>query len=177
MKLFNIIILLLVFFLLGCSSVNFSSRKGKDFELNENNYTLIEGSYSNNTIDTLHKYRTLLSEFQFDTISNHNNYKVRIVANGNRMLEFKFINTDTLISSFLVKGRYKRGYFKAKTEWGPGFIAGPLLWTLGDRRKYIGITKNNNLVVLTSYGGMMFLTVLPIFAAGGQYEAEYLRMK
>ncbi len=78
-----------------------------------------------------------------------------------------------------IKGKYRRGYFKMKRQYSTNFIAGPLLWILGDNFKYLGLTKDNKLIIIDSgNGGVMLFVIFPIFGSGsGQFENEYERIK
>ncbi|WKZ76300.1 MAG: hypothetical protein QY303_05245 [Vicingaceae bacterium] len=89
------------------------------------------------------------------------------------------MDNETVIDSLTIKGKYRKGYFKVRTEVKANFIAGPLLWVLAENTKYIGITNDNNLVILNSGGsGFLLLIAFPIFAAsGGQTTIEYERQK
>jgi hypothetical protein len=89
------------------------------------------------------------------------------------------LDNEFTIDSLTIKGKYRRGYFKVKRQWDASFIAGPLLWVLGDNFKYVGLTEENKLVIINSgSGGVMLLVAFPIFGAGsGQFENEYERIE
>ena len=86
---------------------------------------------------------------------------------------------ETIIESLTIKAKYRSGYFKIKRQWNSSFIFGPLIWELGDNFKYLGVTKENKLVIIDSgNGGVMLLVAFPIMGAGGgQVEHEYERIK
>ncbi|MGZ5243407.1 MAG: hypothetical protein ACXWW0_05915 [Bacteroidia bacterium] len=161
----------------SCSTININGRNNKDIELNQYNYEHLNGTFSNSIIDSSQLRRTLIGNFKYDTTFANSNYKVRLNSIDNRTIELKLLFKDSLITNYLVEGKYKNGYFKVRRQWKTNFIAGPLLWILGDDLKYIGITKENNLIIINSGGGgIMFLIAIPIFAAsGGQFENQYLR--
>jgi hypothetical protein len=161
----------------SCSSAKLSARYNKDVELNDSNFDQLKGNYSNFTTDTIHRNRTLFSNFQTDTLYSKSAYTVEIIPIGNKMLELRLNRNDTLMSSIRINGKYRKGYFKVKRQWNSEFIVGPLVWLLGDNLKYVGLTKSDDLVILSSSGGVMLLIVFPIFAAGTQNENVYARKK
>ncbi len=176
------IIAALFFFVLllsSCSNVKLAGRVGKDIEINKGNFQKLAGTFSNAGLDTNHRYRTLSSNFLNDTIYFKEALSLQIEPIDQKSFTLNVWNEDKLMESFIVKGKFKRGYFKVRRRWNTSFIAGPFLWILGDDLKYLGITNTNNLVVINSGGGgAMLLIVIPIFAAGGgQFENEYVRIK
>jgi hypothetical protein len=164
----------------ACSSVKLTSRYGKDIELTPTNFNQLEGKYSNISLDSVHYFRTLIGNFQFDTLFKQKESSFVIIEPlDNKTLNLKLFKADSNICELTVKGKFKNGYFKVKRQWTTSFIAGPLLWILGDNLKYLGLTNENNLVIVNSGGGgAMLLIAIPIFAAGGgQYENEYAKAK
>ncbi len=175
----SIFLLLFAITFFSCSTIRLTNRNEKDIHLHAGNFENLKGNYSNLTTDTIHLSRTLFNNFQFDTLYRQKHYSVDIVPIDHKKLSFKLYNKDSLIQSLNVKGKFKRGYFKVKRGYKTKFIAGPLLWVFGENLKYIGLTKNNNLVVINlGSSGFLMLIVIPIFAAGGgQFVNEYTRMK
>ncbi len=104
---------------------------------------------------------------------------VNITPIGKNKIILKVVDNQSVIDSLTIKGKYRRGYFKMRRQWNTSFIAGPLLWILGDNLKYLGLTKENKLVIIDSgSGGVMLLVAFPIFGEGsGQFENEYERTK
>jgi hypothetical protein len=174
-----VVLCLSVLFLSSCSTIKLSGRYGKDIEINQDNFQKLEGRFSNPGLDTNHRNRTLLSNFLTDSIYKNQELCLQIETINHKSILLKVWSDDTLVESIAVKGKFKRGYFKVRRQWNTSFIAGPLLWILGDDLKYLGITNTNNLLVINSGGGgLMLLIAVPIFAAGGsQFENEYVRIK
>ncbi len=83
------------------------------------------------------------------------------------------------IKKVTLKGKYKNGYFKVKRQFAFSGIVGPLVWVVGEHINYIGLSKDNNLVVFDSGGvGVLFIVALPIFVADGdKRDNEYVRTK
>lgn len=164
----------------ACTSVKLTSRYGKDIELTPINLNQLKGKYSNISLDTVHFNRTLIGNFQFDTLFKQKESSfVTIEPLDAKTLNLNLFKADSNICTMTVKGKFRKGYFKVKRQWNSSFIAGPLLWILGDNLKYLGLTNENNLVIINSGdGGVMLLIAFPIFAAGSrQFINEYQRKK
>lgn len=175
-----ILLMVLITVLPGCSSVKLANRYGKDIELTSANFNQLTGKYSNTSLDTIHFNRTLIGNFQFDTLFKQKESSFVIIEPlDEKTLILKLIKSDINICALTVKGKFRKGYFKVKREWKASFIAGPLLWILGENLNYLGLTSENNLVLVNSGGsGFLLLIAFPIFAAGaGQTEIEYERQK
>src|ERR1035437_3361957 len=187
----NSIFIFFIFFSLlvsSCSTVDLATRKGKDISLNSNEYLKLKGTYSNQSLDTnrFNFNRRLFENFNLDTLGRGQiGFYADIIPIDDETLTVNLyrkdkINTqDEFIKCLTLKGKFKDGYFKVKRQYPTKFIAGPLLWILGEHQSCIGLTKENNLVVLDSGGeGALFLIVLPIFVAGGdKHDYEYKRTK
>lgn len=174
-----IIFLSLTFLVCSCSTVRLKSRIGKDQHLDVNSFDKLSGDFKNSKNDTVYLYRTLYNNFNYDTIYRQKDLSVNLTPIDKNKVKLKVFDKETVIDSLTIKGKYRRGYFKVRREVNANFIAGPLLWVLAENTKYIGLTKDNNLVIMNSGGsGFLLLIALPIFAAGGgQTEVEYERQK
>jgi hypothetical protein len=171
----------------SCSTVNLTPRKGKDLTLTPTDYLKLKGTYSNQLPDTnLYNFkRGLFENFTLDTTGKGQpGFYTEIIPfektlTVNLYRHDKIYIQDELIKSITLKGKFKSGYFKVKRKYPAKFIAGPLLWVLGEHQSYIGLTKENNLVVLDSGGtGVLLLVVVPFFVAGGdKHDYEYARTK
>ena len=165
----------------SCSTVDFASRKNKDILLSSDHYLKLQGTFVNHSTDTSYRKSTLFNNF---TAGTHQGLCVEIIPKDERKLTVNLYNGKTpvqneLQKSVTLKGKYKKGYFKVKRLYRTKFVAGPLLWILGEKKNCIGLTKENNLVVLDSGGtGVLFLLAFPFFVAGGgsQYF-EYSRIR
>ena len=173
----------LVFFsltilLCSCSIVRLNSRKELDIYLDTNTFDKINGNYKNKLNDSLNYRRTVYSNFNYDSLFLQKDLIVNIRAIDKNNIALKLLDKASVVDSLTLKGKYSRGYFKTKRQWNADFIAGPLLWIIGDNFKYLGLTKENKLVVINSgSAGVMLLVLFPIFSAGsGQFENEYERV-
>lgn len=163
----------------SCSTIRLKSRKGKDLHIDASSFDKLSGDFKNSKNDTIHFRRTLYNNFNYDTVYRQKDLIVNITPIDKNKIILKVFDNETPIDSLTIKGKYRRGYFKMRRQWSTSFLAGPLLWGLGDNLKYLGLTKDNKLVIINSgSGGVMLLVVFPIFAAGsGQFENEYERKK
>jgi len=129
--------------------------------------------------DTIRLGRTLYNNFNYDTISRQKDLVVNITPIDKHEIKLKVLDNEFTIDSLTIKGKFRRGYFKVRRQWEASFIVGPLVWVLGDNFKYVGLTKENKLVIINSgSGGVMLLVAFPIFGAGsGPFENEYERVE
>lgn len=163
----------------SCSTVRLTNRNGKDKQLDVTSFDKLNGNYSNFTLDTNHINRTLFNNFKYDSVYKQKNLIVALTTIDKKTISLKLLDNGKFVDSVTIKGNYRNGYFKIRRQWNTSFIAGPLLWILGDNLKYLGLTNENNLVIVNSGGGgVMLLIAIPVFAAGsGQFENEYVRAK
>lgn len=163
----------------SCSTIKLNTRKGLDIHLDANSSDKLSGDYKNSKNDTINVRRTLYNNFNYDTLYRQKNLIVNITPIDKNKIKLKVLDNETAIDSLTIKGKYRKGYFKIRRQWGTSFIAGPLLWIFGDNLKYLGVTNENKLVIIDSGGGgVLLLIAFPIFAAGGgQTEIEYERQK
>lgn len=175
-----------IFLFYSCSTVNLTTRKDKDIWLNSKDYLKLKGIYSNQAKDSSNFRRSLFESFTLDTLGKRQNgFYIDIVPIDENTLTVNLYQhnetymQDDILRSITVKGKFKNGYFKVKRQYLTKFVAGPLLWVLGERQIYIGLTKENNLVVLDSGGkGVLFFVIVPFFIAGGdKYNYEYTKIK
>lgn len=174
-----IIFLSLTMLVCSCSTVRLKNRKGLDIHLDANSFDKLSGNYKNSKNDTTYLRRTLYNNFNYDTLYRHKDLIVNITSIDKNKIKLKVFDNETAIDSLTIKGKYRKGYFKARREVNANFIAGPLLWVLAENTKYIGLSNDNNLVIMNSGDcGYLLLIAFPIFAAGGgQTEIEYERYK
>lgn len=174
-----LLILSLNLMLCSCSTIRIKSRRGKDIDLDANSYNKLLGEFKNSKNDTIYLGRTLYDNFNYNTLLIQKDLIINITPIDKHELKLKVFDNEFTADSITIKGKYRRGYFKVRRQWSASFIVGPLVWILGDSFKYIGLTNENNLVILNSgSGGVMLLVAFPIFGAGsGQFENEYERIK
>jgi hypothetical protein len=166
----------------SCRTIDLSSRNGKDLELNSTNYQQLSGTFSNTnaaTDSSRYFHRTLMGNFENDSIYSRKGLSAVLLPVSPKTLSLKIYSKDSLISSLTLKGKYKSGHFKVRRRFTSSFISGPLFWVLAASFNYIGLTKENNLVILNSGGvGALFITILPIAVTGAdQSENTFQRIK
>lgn len=163
----------------SCSTVNLKARKGMDVELTATDYEKLKGSFSNTPIDTAYYYHTLYRNFRNDTTgTKQKQYTLEITPVSANRMTLKLSHNDVPIKTLNLKGKFKNGYFRVKRKFSAEMLFGPI-WGLTEHLNYIGLSKENNLVVFDSGGvGFTMVTIFPFFVAGGdRYNHEYLRIK
>jgi hypothetical protein len=175
---------LLSLFLLfsSCRTINLTTRKGKDKMLGATDFSKFNGVYANIPTHTVALQKTLFCAFtkgDKDTVCRQKKYEVKLVSDHPEKLTLHLQNEGVTLKSLTLKGKYKKGYFKINRQLIFDGILGPLFWVFGSNTSYIGLTRDNDLVVLNSGGtGVLFILVMPISVSGNDQEnMEYKRME
>lgn len=167
--------------LAACSVIRIQGRAAKDQHLDATDSQRLNGTFSMGLTDSTANFyeRSLWMHFSSDTLSDPYNWKVKLAALHPKALQVSIYQNDSLVDEVRVKGRFHKGYFKTRRQFRANGIAGPLLWVLTEDFKHVGLTNENNLVVLNSGGsGFLLLVAIPMFAAGGgQFSNEYERLE
>ncbi len=156
-----VVFALLTLTLFSCSSIGLKGRRDKDVSITSENSGLLLGSY-----------------FMVDTFHNANDTISIIIDSINRnSIFYSFSDSSKQIKKGTFKGHFKKGYFRVKKEYNFTFLFGPLLYLIQDDYRYIGLSKNGELVQVKTYpGGVLLLIAIPVGAAGGgQYEEIFKR--
>jgi hypothetical protein len=153
----------------------------KDVRLNAKNSKQLNGRFSNSFIGaTINYNKPLLTSTHPSSKIEESKYIVDIEIFDKKTLDIKLYSKDSLIKTSRIVGKFRGGYFRVKPEREHKFIAGPLLWILRNTGGYsVGLSEKNNLVIVESGGiGILFITIMPVFAAGSADTlTEYLRLK
>lgn len=178
-KYFNFIYKTFILFgLFSCSTINQIDRTNKDISLDNKNFNKLNGIYSNKNINSPWTFDGIIYQHNSSYKAlNNDSIRVRLKTTSENKLEIDFLKNDICLKSLKLQGKYSDGYFSMKPKFRfltPFF---PLLWGPGFYNLSLGITKNNNLVLLESHGGVTVLIVLPFFASGAQSDNEFKRIK
>lgn len=162
--------------------MRWKAREGKDRLLGANDFASFNGMYTNLPTDTGHLQQTLFCLFtksEQDTICKEKNRRVQIIANSAQKLTLSLDSNGTILKSLVLKGKYKKGYFKVKRQLSVNGLLGPLFWVYGSNISYVGLTKENDIIVLNSGGiGILFILVMPISVSGAdQQNLVYKRVQ
>lgn len=175
---------LLIVELSSCSSVKLETRNGKDQQLTSASFEKLAGTFSNLPADSNNTNQTLFCNFtnenkRKDTVCSGNQFTVELLSTGPRSLTLALKTNETTIRKITLKGKYKEGYFKANRHISLHGLLGPLLWVFGENIIYIGLTNENNLIVLNSGGaGALLVVAFPISISGGERrDTEFMRIK
>jgi hypothetical protein len=179
-----IFVIFLTFLISSCSTLNLATRKGKDLQLISSDFEKFNGTYLNISTDTNNLRLPLYCNFtkgkqSKDTLCRRKQYDVKVLSDGPKNLTLELNDNGITIQKVTLKGKYKNGYFKVKRQLVFKWAFGPLVWVFEEHINCIGLSKNNNLVVLDSGGvGVLFIVAIPIFVAGGdKQDNEYIRTK
>jgi hypothetical protein len=170
-SLIGLIIAMLMPFFQSCSTIRLTDRMGKDYNLQESEYMKLRGIFVDSAIIDYPKKSNNLSGYIYAPCT------VKIVPLKPNRLEYSYFINDSLVTSKILRGKIKDGYFMQRTKFGIEFTFGPLLWGPGTQKFAYGITNENNLIYWESHGGIAVFIVLPFFAGGGDSKHEYKRIE
>ena len=152
---------LLIFLATSCSTIKVFNRREKDISLNSINSQKLNGKYSNRSLD-----KSLWQAFDDKMTSNKDleNATIQIQAVNKTQLSISLLLNDRLINQIKLKGAYKNGYFSIEGHLYASFKYGPI-WTLDMTKMYIGLSNENDLVLLTQYSTNAFVVLMPVGGA------------
>ena len=149
---------------LSCSSIRKQTKKALDVKTN-NDITLLNGCFSNNSNKALNLFRLLTnSKEKFDT--SFTKYKLCISSKDNHHIQVKLYQDSSITTTQIIKGNYADGYF-IKRRWKSRFMFGPVYWSLTDQLIHMGVNNNDELAVVYTTGGQLFFLFFPFMAAQG----------
>lgn len=144
----------------------------------DNNQSYLNGRYSNAALLDDTAKGLSLWENLFPKAKQHDNWK-------DAEVEFQF-EKEYLHANLYSQGRkidsfqttFKAGddYLDLKRKWSTHFVAGPVLWALGDWKVYLATDPEQDLVLFRAAGGSAMLFVLPVFPAEGQTYLVYKKV-
>jgi hypothetical protein len=158
----------------SCSTIDTKIRNDKsDIKLNESNRNQLNGTYK--IYDTKNQISLpfIIGKSKFETVQDGS---IKLESIDEKKIAVTIMKNDSIIESYILKGKFKNGYFIKKTKFTAEFPFGPLLWGLGNYKNALGINNENNLIILENHSGMSFFLIAPIFGAGGDYEVEYKKL-
>lgn len=160
----------------SCSTIHLNERYKKDRDLGDTSFHNLKGFY-NNYSTSYDSNNTVISMLNPDALNLAKDLKLNLEPIDNKTLKVNFYSKDTFVSTSTFKGKYKRGYFKIKRVWTKHFVLGPLFWGLGNNIKYIGLTKSDDLVIISSTSALVLVVFIPVYNGGGQFNREFKRIK
>jgi hypothetical protein len=166
------ILLLTTCITLFSCSVDYRLRKNKDIYLDKGRFKQLEGEFTSKDF----KQIIFLNRFIEDTLP-FKEFKIKIIPLTEKKIKIQCINQDATFLELELSGKFKKGYFKARTKITTKWIIGPLLWGLRQENRLIGITNDNKLVIINSGGGTGFILFMPFFASASQFDWEFNRNK
>lgn len=155
------ILLLITLFNYACSF----SKKAKESEhiklVGDSSHELVEVFIYPGPKDGLKQLGTLLQTFSTDTLTEKE-YTIQLYDVTKNSLKVNLLLKDSLISSIIFDGKYKRGFFRSTTKWKILFPLPPLLWEWRAETVYFGLTANKDLLVINNSRSSGFFVILPI---------------
>jgi hypothetical protein len=145
--------------------------------LSKYNFQKLKGEFSNFKNDTSTNENSLWLHLNGLAPFGSYNAKVFVEPVDKRSISLKLISDDSVINSFIYKGRYTKGTFKLKSKLSHEFIFGPVFWTLKFSRKYLCLDENNNVIIEERNTGSLFFLALPLIPGGGKTDHKFNRRK
>ncbi len=151
----------------------------QDQFLSKEQLAALNGRFYNKNIDTVYREgHSLWATLQPDhpPIVNGDQAIVTFEVLNEKRIKASLLRNDSLIETKRLKFRVKKGFLDTRKYYSAGMIFGPLLWGLSSEDNCIGLTVENNLVIVNSKGGVAMLLFMPTFGAGHQTTTEYIRV-
>jgi hypothetical protein len=169
-------------YLSSCSTINKIDRTGMDINIDSTNYHKINGQYSNLGIEQSGPvsgsvYHIFYGYKTFHKRIDYTKATVSLKAINEKKIELCYLYGDSIVKSTILKGKYENGYFSINTRYGilnPFF---PILWGPANYKRIIGITKNNDLVILDTRNAIVIFLVIPFWGSGGDTYNEFKRLE
>jgi hypothetical protein len=160
----------------SCSTIQKINRNEKDVIVDDSNYEILRGSFQNKGIESSGTvYNMLYDRKLFKEKLRSDSIIVQVNPIDKESLELSFLLKDNILKTTKLKGKYHNGYFKVRTGFGLFSPLFPLLWGPGLYYMNLGITKEQNLMIMESHSGVAILVVLPFFGSGGESAFEFKR--
>jgi len=155
----------------SCSTIDKIDRKGQDLPIDANNFQKLNGSFSKgaNLFDLLNDRKAFPKKLKTDSTM-----VVTISVINNKAIKLEFVTEGKTVNTTTLNGSFVKGYF-SNTKISVFLKFFPLLWGPGSHELRLGLTKDNNLAVLESHGGIAIFLVLPFFGGGGEGTFELKR--
>ena len=170
--------LIMIILLGSCSTISKIDRDEKDLSLCDSNIKTINGTFLNKDLRSKRDIYNLINSSKRHYKSfNTDSVSVKLTLITEKEIELSFIICDSFLTTIRLKGKLKNGYFCAKTKINLISPFFPILWGPGIYYIDIGLTKENDLVILDSESSAAFFIVFPFFAVGNENASEFKRIE
>ncbi|AXY73264.1 hypothetical protein D3H65_04405 [Paraflavitalea soli] len=169
--------------LTSCATINISDRNKvkTDQQLTSTDIAKLNGTFTNKANDSL----PLGVNTLWDRLFNHPepmkdrwaHATVKLEVASPTAITLSLMDADKLIDTRTVRFKYKKGYIKLRTQMNGKMLVGPLLWGLQVSKSYLGLTVDNQLILLNSKGGTLMVICVPAFGSGGENDIAYRRVE
>ncbi|MBF4983382.1 hypothetical protein FNJ87_03215 [Nonlabens mediterrranea] len=171
--------LLLIGILSSCASVRNSEASTAVTELTNKNLNSISAIYNNKAVNGEPEFSSLWSTLNFksDSISNWKDLTVKISVKNKKLIVAELIDDGNVIAKKDFFGNLNKEYFllKNQTKAELGIV---IIWFLGNSSVKIGLTEDDELILLRRSDGMAMLVAFPVFASNSPtIETIYKRIK
>lgn len=169
--------------LASCSAVNISDRNKThtDQQLTSGDINKINGTFTNKATDNGHVEVNALWErlFNFPSPMKERwaNATVKLEVASPKTITLTLLDADKIIETRTVRFKYEKGYIRLKTQRNGKMLVGPLVWGLQVSKSYLGLTVDNQLILLNSKGGTLMVICVPAFGSGGENDIAYSRVE
>lgn len=138
------------------------------------NYQSLNGVYLKIPSDTLAKTESVFEHFAKDSLPQKD-LSIKISCADSKRVTVEYLAGRSVFKTLLLRGRYKKGFFEVKRKLSFTFPAAVLFWGIRRELVYIGLDKNNDLLVINDSGGTAMVLVIPIGGSGGEYNEIFKR--
>lgn len=166
----------------SCSTISKIDRTGLDIYIEDTNYYKINGKFSN--IGNFRSgpvsgsvYNIFYAAKTFHKRIDNNITSVTIKAINEKKIELSFLQGDSILKKKILRGKFENGYFSVNTGYSILNPLFPVLWGPTNYKRILGITKNNDLVILDTRNAIVVLLVIPFWGAGGDSYNEFMRFE
>jgi len=161
----------------SCSSVKKATASENTIDIKNDNLSEFIGIYPNKPLNGDAEIFSLWSTLNFkaEKYENWAELKVKLKINSENQIIVDLIDNKKIIDTKILKGQIENGYYRIKKQFKSGFNY-IVIWFLGDSSVKIGITENDELIVLRKSSGIAFLVAFPVFGSDTPLlETKYKR--
>ena len=175
-------LLCLIVYGTSCSAIRLKelSDNNNREEITSNNVSELNGTFENKCITNPETEGFSLWENLFVNtkhIDNWQDCKVILKISNNNHVTATLLLQDKIVESKTIYFKVKKGFINLRRQIVKAFIAGPLLWAIGDSKIVLSLTSTNNLFLARSSNGSTMILIAPAFASGGQMDCAFKRIE
>ncbi|MFV0530809.1 MAG: hypothetical protein ACK5MD_05165 [Flavobacteriales bacterium] len=178
---YNMLKLLMFLFLLNsCSSVKETMSHLESKPLTIQNLAQINGEYQNQAENGTADFTSLWSTIFYNSndYENWQDLTVRLEIQSENSIKAELRKDSTILETKLLKGKIHNGYYLLNKQTKAKMMVFILVWGFGTSSVKIGVTTNNDLILMRKSGGVGMIVAFPGFASDSKlYETKYKKIK